>query len=651
MSSAYTGTGQIENIRIRTIGVLDNLTEKAGEYRLSEAPNALSQYRRKIIENTYQVLVVGEAKRGKSSLINALIGRPVLPTDVDIATSQVFRVAQAPREAYRVRYEDDSSKEITAAQLPDYGSQAVIDLKGLAFDQIPRWIEVDLPTIEFLPRGVSILDTPGLGSLYAAHAQITQRFVPQADAVIFVLDSEKPIIKSELDFIENILGVTRNIFFVQTKIDQYDDEHWLQIQRRNESILAERFNDRPRDVQVWPVSSTNLMLAAQTGDKDYLEVSYYSQLADALKSFLFRVAGWSRCLDALVVADHYQNVTKKQLEDHLSELEETSTGKLSDLQRASAERKQQFDTEWGSQGKKNRELKDSIRRVVATNRQNFTDYLAQNGTLEKTYWQKIEVVKSIEEANRLGEDLDAQVRAEVTEKWHTVSEESRIKCVALLGSLIEASDELVPSIDAPELEVHGVLVGEIKGDVWDKFEQSQSEFLKAGAVSANAVLIALYLFPATIVPLLPIAIPAVVAAGVWAAIRKWKAMGISEVKKAQQELQDHLSTTLNQIRDRFLHPDTAYNDQSLVNYYFNTLVEAMHDQIQQVVESKSREAQEADIRLTTEIAMDEQQRKSKAELMRQQLTDWEAIGRSIIGMVTDIQNLERSLAASATAGA
>ena len=128
-------------------------------------------------------------------------------------------------------------------------------------------------------------------------------------------------------------------------------------------------------------------------------------------------------------------------------------------------------------------------------------------------------------------------------------------------------------------------------------------------------------------------------------------MGTSEVKKAQQELQDHLSTTLNQIRDRFLHPDTAYNDQSLVNYYFNTLVEAMHDQIQQVVESKLREAQEADIRLTTEIAMDEQQRKSKAELLRQQLTDWEAIGRSIIGMVTDIQNLERSLAASATTGA
>lgn len=651
MSSGNMGTGQIENVRMRTIGILDNLTEKAREYQLSEAPNALQQYLRKLVENTYQVLVVGEAKRGKSSLINALIGRPVLPTDVDIATNQVFRVAQAPHEEYRIRYEDESTKEITAAQLPDYGSQAVIDLKGLAFDQIPRWIEADLPTIEFLPKGMSILDTPGLGSLYAAHAQITQRFVPQADAVIFVLDSEKPIIKSELDFIENILSVTRNIFFVQTKIDQYDDEHWLQIQRRNESILAERFDDRLRDVQVWPVSSTNLMLAAQTGDKDYLEVSYYSQLADALKSFLFRVAGWSRCLDALVVADHYQNVTKKQLEGHLSELEVTSTQKLADLQQASAERKQQFDTEWGSQGKKNRELKDSISKVAAINRQDFTDFLAQGGTLEKTYWQKIEAVKSIEEANRLGEDLDAQVRAEVTDKWHIVSEEARLKCVALLGSLIEASDELIPSIDAPELEVHVALVGEIKGDIWDKFQQSQSEFLKAGAVSANAVLIALYLFPATIIPLLPIAVPVVVAAGVWAAIRKWRAIGTSEVKKTQQELHDHLMATLKQVRDRFLHSNAAYNDQSLVNYFFNTLVEAMNDQIQQVVESKSREAQESSIRLTTEIAMDEQQRKSKAELLRQQLTDWEAIGRAINDMVTGIQKLERSLASSATSGA
>src|SRR5450755_4525299 len=78
MSSGNTGIEQIENIRLRTIGILDNLTEKAREYQLSEAPNASLQYRQKIVENTYQVLVVGEAKRGKSSLITGQLFRTLV---------------------------------------------------------------------------------------------------------------------------------------------------------------------------------------------------------------------------------------------------------------------------------------------------------------------------------------------------------------------------------------------------------------------------------------------------------------------------------------------------------------------------------------------------------------------------------------------
>src|SRR5919107_5613708 len=50
-------------------------------------------------------LVVGEAKRGKSTFVNALIGRDILPTDVRVATSQVFDVRPADREAYHLRFE------------------------------------------------------------------------------------------------------------------------------------------------------------------------------------------------------------------------------------------------------------------------------------------------------------------------------------------------------------------------------------------------------------------------------------------------------------------------------------------------------------------------------------------------------------------
>src|SRR6266568_6064028 len=185
-----------------------------------------------------------------------------LKTDADIATNQVFRVMQAEKDSFALRFDNGSTLPISAAELLEYGSQAVRDSRGpsrVNLDHL-NWIEVNVP-IDFLPAGVSLLDTPGLGSLYAAHAQITQRFVPLADAVIFMLDSSQPIIQPELGFIDKILSKTPHILFIQTKIDLQRRENWQALLRRNQEILQERFGNRLTDTLVRPISSTNLLKA------------------------------------------------------------------------------------------------------------------------------------------------------------------------------------------------------------------------------------------------------------------------------------------------------------------------------------------------------------------------------------------------------
>ncbi|MGH3146531.1 MAG: dynamin family protein, partial [Rubrobacter sp.] len=309
VSESSTMIQQAREIRQETISILEKLARKSEEFELPKPPEALEEYHQRLAENTYKVLVVGEARRGKSSFVNALIGEGVLPTDVGVATSQVFDVRPAESEAYRLRFEDESVKEISLEDLPRYGSQVLEDAgERPELDQIIRWIEVDTPTIRFLPEGVSLLDTPGLGALYAAHAQITQRFVPLADAVIFVLDSEKQIVQSELEFLEEILKVTPDIFFIQTKIDLYSEDHWQDIRRRNKEILEERFGDRLIDTNVWPISSILLLAAAADGEdaEEDFEDSRHGELEKALQAFLFRVAGWRRSAEAAVVAGQYQ---------------------------------------------------------------------------------------------------------------------------------------------------------------------------------------------------------------------------------------------------------------------------------------------------------------------------------------------------------
>src|SRR5437868_67436 len=357
MSYGNTVQNRIEAVRQGTIAVLEGLAEKATTFQLPAPPTVLEDYRGKLTANNYQVLVVGEAKRGKSTFVNALIGHEILPTDVDVATCQVFRIRRASKEAYRIRFEDESQQEITLTDLPRYGSQTMADVRGLPnLNQIIRWIEVDLPA-HFLPEGVSLLDTPGLGSLYSAHAQITQRFVPFADAVIFVLDSSQPIIQPELDFIDKILSKTPHILFIQTKIDLQRRDNWQALLRRNQEILQERFGNRLTDTRVWPISSTNLLKAMQAEDgDDYLRVSRYRQLAAVLQVFLFRVAGWDRAAVAIRAAEDYYVLARQTLAGRLATLTEESEQKRAEIERQIGQRKQQFDKDWGEHGQKRDEL-------------------------------------------------------------------------------------------------------------------------------------------------------------------------------------------------------------------------------------------------------------------------------------------------------
>src|SRR5918994_6031263 len=145
----YSGnvTGQIERIRRQTVAVLDELIARADEFELADPLPTLGRYHEKLRENAYKVLVVGEAKRGKSTFVNALIGRDVLPTDVDVATSQVFNVRPSKQEAYRLRFEDGSEREIPPEDLPLYGSRIMAGGGGPSTPrQSTRWKSGAKPT-------------------------------------------------------------------------------------------------------------------------------------------------------------------------------------------------------------------------------------------------------------------------------------------------------------------------------------------------------------------------------------------------------------------------------------------------------------------------------------------------------------------------
>jgi GTPase SAR1 family protein len=636
-------TEQIEKVRQQSIAVLDALVAKAEEFELAKPPEALERYRQKLRENSYKVLVVGEAKRGKSTFVNALIGRDILPTDVDVATSQVFNILPSKREAYRLRFEDGSAREITVQDLPRYGSQVMIDAGAVpTADQIIHWIEVEAP-IRFLPRGVSILDTPGLGTLYAGHARITHRFVPEADAVIFVLESGQPVVEEDLKFIEQIMTVTRNIFFVQTKIDRYNKEDWQNVRRRSQEILAQRFKGRLDDTRVWPVSSANLRKAASADEKTreaYLMVSQYRELATGLRAFLTRVAGWGRAAEAMAVAARYYGQSGKALAGRLTGLTAESEQKQAELQKIAVESKRQFDAEWGAQGQKYKELREGLQRAIAVAKKSFANMLQPGSDIEMVQKAKIEAITSLNEANQVAEAMPGEVISEAMDDWAVVCKEVQSRCVVLLEPFVEAVEVAGAPLDHELSDLR--MTGEgsenrFKHDYFTMFRSALGGGTTLISVGSMASLAGISLtgMLGMVAPF--VAVP-VLAGMVYSGV---KGVLKGQTKAAQGQLRMQLAEVLQKVRRHFFDVDLATGNFSRVDEYFNTLERTVNEQVRAMVEKKSKESQAEISRLAQAAQLSGREREARIEQTRQQLAQWDSIGKSAKDIMGRMEALKR----------
>jgi hypothetical protein len=218
------------------------------------------------------VVVVGETKRGKSSLINALLGVPGLsPVDAAVATSAYLHFSPGPR----VRAQ---------AWLPGSGDPVEVSAEGLREWATgagrARRIEITHPAP--LLQYVSLLDTPGVGGLDPAHTAVALDAVDKATALVFAADASAPLSQPELAFLVAASERVDVVVFALTKVDAFAG--WRRILDDNQALLrahAPRFAEAP-----WfPVSArlAELAMAAGTGQQAALvEASQIAELQHAL---------------------------------------------------------------------------------------------------------------------------------------------------------------------------------------------------------------------------------------------------------------------------------------------------------------------------------------------------------------------------------
>lgn len=165
------------------------------------------------------ILVCGEFKRGKSTFVNALIGRYVCPTDTDICTSVVSVIKYGEKEKVIRSYGDFSNLKTQEIEFDDIEKYTVGNAEEI---DNTVCLEIDLPLDE-LKKGLVIIDTPGVGGLDPRHAALTNYFLPQADVTLFMTDVNEPLTTTELDFYKNkILQYSKHNAIIVNKADLKD---------------------------------------------------------------------------------------------------------------------------------------------------------------------------------------------------------------------------------------------------------------------------------------------------------------------------------------------------------------------------------------------------------------------------------------------
>ncbi|MBN1769633.1 MAG: dynamin family protein [Deltaproteobacteria bacterium] len=232
---------------------LARLAEEAGAERLVREAHALAG---RVRAGLFFVACVGQFKRGKSSLLNALVGTPLLPVGVTPVTAVVTVIRHGPRTTARVRVGDVEWREIAPAELTDY----VTEERNPENRRNVTAVEVFVAS-PLLADGMCLVDTPGIGSIFAGNTEATRAFVPHVDAALVVLGADPPVSADELALIEQLAKQCPDLLFVLNKADRVSDEERAAAVAFTRRVLSERFGGK--ELPVFETSATERL--ARTG--------------------------------------------------------------------------------------------------------------------------------------------------------------------------------------------------------------------------------------------------------------------------------------------------------------------------------------------------------------------------------------------------
>jgi GTP-binding protein EngB required for normal cell division len=203
-----------------------------------------------------RVLVAGEAKRGKSTLINALLGRDVLPSGVTPLTAVATTVRYGDDPRAEVVFRDGHEEKHPLTALADF----VTEKRNPRNERMVAGVTVYLDA-PVLAGGVELVDTPGTGSVFGWDTEAAYEALRTMDAAVFVLTADPPVSASERDLLDQVAELSVTTFTVLNKADNLDQNGLAEASEFTRQVLA----DARHSGTVYPMSARAALLGGDAG--------------------------------------------------------------------------------------------------------------------------------------------------------------------------------------------------------------------------------------------------------------------------------------------------------------------------------------------------------------------------------------------------
>ena len=271
--------GDFKYIRDRIFEVMDRMAGLG----LSDRESCL-EWRKKLETNAFNLVVVGQFKRGKTCLINAMLGADILPVSVIPLTSIVTVLVYSETKGAKVSFNNGDTADIAVESIFDYVTETgnPNNAKGVLE------VTVFYPSA-YLKDGVRLVDTPGVGSVYVHNTDVAYRFLPRSDAAFFLLSVDQPVSSAEVEFLKDVRQYASRIFFLLNKTDYLSAEEVKRSLAFTEQTLQEIMG--PENIRIFPISAKLGLRAKQNGSEKELAASGLPRFAEALDRFLAKDKG------------------------------------------------------------------------------------------------------------------------------------------------------------------------------------------------------------------------------------------------------------------------------------------------------------------------------------------------------------------------